>query len=195
MYSEQRFNFPALTGLSVKQLDVHLKLYAGYVKHVNLVIDLLKELEKDPEKNAYAIAEVRRRLGFEFNGMRMHEYYFESLEGGGAPLNNGNLSAALDQRFGGIGTWLAEFKNVGMTRGIGWAILYRDPKTDMLMNAWVGDHELGQLVSADVIVAMDMWEHAFMVDYTPAEKTKYIDAFFANYNLSVSEKRFAAKHQ
>lgn len=192
MYQEQKFNLPALDGLSEKQIAVHLGLYAGYVKHVNVLREQIAELTKaDAEKFAYAIAETRRRLGFEFDGMRMHEYYFESLEGGSTPLDASSpLAQSLAGKYGSIDGFLAHFGNVGMTRGIGWTILYHDPKGNTPHVAWVGDHELGQLSGLPVILAMDMWEHAYMVDYTPAEKKKYIDAFMRNVNWDVSERRF-----
>lgn len=191
-YTEQAFNLPELTGISQKQVDVHLKLYAGYVKHVNVLSDTLAHLMQDSEKNAYALAEVKRRLAFEFDGMRMHEYYFAQWEGGPNPLlAQGALGAAIVKQYGSIDALLAEFKAVGMMRGIGWAVLYFDPKAGVFHSAWVGDHEFGQLTSLPVILAMDMWEHAFMVDYVPADKKQYVEAFFANVNWNIPEDRFA----
>lgn len=193
-YEEKKFVLGELAGLSAKQLDVHLKLYAGYVKHANLIAEKIAEYKKDSEKNAYVLGELKRRLGFEFDGMRMHEYYFEGFEHGAKEVDSrGALKDALAGTWGSFDGWLAEFKAVGMTRGIGWAVLYRDSRHEgQLTNAWVGDHELGQLVGLDVLIAMDMWEHAFMVDYTPAEKMQYIDAFFKNLNWEIPQKRFDA---
>lgn len=191
MYQEQKFNLPALNDLSDGQVAIHLGLYAGYVKHVNVLREQIAELTKvDAEKFAYAIAETRRRLGFEFDGMRMHEYYFESLEGGAKPLDASSpLAQSLAAKYGSLDDFFTHFKTVGMTRGIGWAVLYHDPKGNVPHVAWVGDHELGQLSGLPIILAMDMWEHAYMVDYTPAEKKKYIEAFLKNVNWDVSEKR------
>ncbi len=189
MYQEQKFDLPALEGISQKQLDVHLKLYGGYVKFLNTLLDVEKDLMKDAEKNAYALGEVHRRLPFEFDGMRMHEYYFSQWEKGVNP-DASRLQAALGAQHGSFETWLGHFKAVGMTRGIGWTILYFDPKVKKFHSAWVGDHELGQLAGLPVILAMDMWEHAYMVDYTPAEKKNYIEAFFKNLNWDVAEQRF-----
>jgi Fe-Mn family superoxide dismutase len=78
-----------------------------------------------------------------------------------------------------------------MTRGIGWTVLYHDPKGKTVHTAWVGDHELGQLAGLPVILAMDMWEHAFMVDYLPSEKKQYIEAFLKNTNWKVVESRYS----
>ena len=191
MYQEQKFNLPTLDGLSEKQIAVHLGLYAGYVKFLNTLLSVEADLKKDSEKNAYALGEVHRRLGFEVDGMRMHEYYFESLEHGAQSMSDGALKSALAAQYGSFDAWLAEFKAVGMMRGIGWVVLYYDPKEKRFMNAWVADHELGQLAGLPIILPMDMWEHAYMVDYVPAEKKNYIEAFLKNVNWEVVEKRFA----
>lgn len=192
-YTAQKFDLPELQGLSEKQITAHLGLYEGYVKNINLLREQIRDLSAiDPEKFAYAIAETRRRLGFEFNGMRMHEYYFEQFEGGAQEAGEGSaLGAALTEKYGDHASFLTHFTQVGMTRGIGWAILYADPTHKTLHTAWVGDHELGQLGGLPVILAMDMWEHAFMVDYLPAEKKAYIEAFLRNTNWKVAEERFA----
>jgi len=197
-YEEKKFNIPELKGLSAKQLEEHLKLYAGYVKHANLIREKIGELEQQgKEKNAYLIAELRRRFGFEFDGMRMHEYYFEEFEGGGTEASTApSLNKVLEEQYNSFEGWLDGFKKTGMTRGIGWAILYYDDKIKGLHNVWVGDHELGQLAGLPIIIAMDMWEHAYMIDYAPSEKKEYIEAFFKNLNWNVVEKRFtnASKH-
>lgn len=191
-YETQTFNLPELEGVSSKQIEIHLGLYAGYVKHVNHLREQVADLEKnDKEKYAYAITELRRRLGFEFNGMRMHEYYFTQFEGGSQELAaDSALVQAVSEKYGSIEEFLSHFTTVGMSRGIGWTILYQDKKANTVHTAWVTDHELGQLGGLNVICAMDMWEHAFMVDYTPAEKKTYIEAFFNNINWSVCEERF-----
>lgn len=192
-YEEQKFNLPELAGISTKQLDVHLGLYAGYVKHTNLLREQIHELETmDKEKYAYAIGELRRRLGFEFDGMRMHEYYFSQFEGGeNAAQETSPLQTALAAKYADKKGFLEHFTTIGKTRGIGWTILYYDVKGKTPHVAWIGDHELGQLAGLPIILAMDMWEHAFMVDYPPAEKGKYIEAFFNNLNWQVCEDRFA----
>jgi Fe-Mn family superoxide dismutase len=192
-YEEKKFDLPDLAGLSAKQLEVHLGLYGGYVKHVNLLREKLHELEtQDPEKNAYAIAETRRRFGFEFDGMRMHEYYFEGFEKGAREADQTSpLAQSVSEKYGSWNAFIEHFKTVGGgTRGIGWTILYFDPRGATPHVVWVGDHELGQLAGLPIILAMDMWEHAYMVDYTPSEKKEYIEAFFKNLNWFVSEQRF-----
>ena len=192
-YSPKTFNLPALAGISEKQIKVHLALYEGYVKHTNLIMEKIRALkEADAEGNAYIVAELRRRFGFEFDGMRMHEYYFEQLEGGAEAINpDSALASAVAERYGEQGLE-AHVREVAASRGIGWVVVYADPAVKTLHTVFVNDHELGQLAGLPVILALDLWEHAFMVDYVPAEKKNYIDAFFANLNWSIIEKRFDA---
>lgn len=188
-YQEQQFNLPELSGLSAKQIEVHLKLYAGYVKNVNAIQEKVAELKKDSAVNAIALSEITRRFPFEFNGMRLHELYFEQLGGDGA-MAGGALADALAAQYGSTEAWMAEFKAVGMMRGIGWALLVYDAKGKMFHNIWVSDHELGQLGDLRIILAMDVWEHAFMVDYVPAQRADYITAFFTNLHWVICDHRF-----
>ncbi len=189
MYTAKKFTFGNLDGISPKQLEIHLKLYEGYVKFVNTLEETVADLKKDSEKNAYALGETLRRLGFEFNGMRMHEHYFSQWEKSPAPVD-GALKEALVGQYGSYEAWEADFKTVGMMRGIGWAILSYDATGKHFFNHFVADHELGQLNNTETILALDMWEHAYMVDYTPAEKKQYIETFFKNLNGDTLSKRF-----
>lgn len=186
-YKEQKFDIPKLKGISEKQIEAHLGLYAGYVKHVNLIREKIQELKDDD----YVTAELRRRFSFEFDGMRMHEYYFSALEGGTKEVNqDSKLVKALSEKYNSWDGFIKHFKIVGKSRGIGWTVLYWDPVAQTPHTAWTSDHELGTLAGLPILLAMDMWEHAFMVDYLPAEKNKYIDAFLNNVNWNVVEKRF-----
>lgn len=194
-YTARTFNLPELKGLSKKQIEVHLALYEGYVKHTNLIMEKIAKLkQEDAEGNAYLINELRRRLGFEFDGMRMHEYYFEQFEG--AKENNGGgspdsaLAKAAAEKYGSGEAFMAHIKEVAGTRGIGWTIVYYDPAGKTLHTAWIDDHQLGQLAGLPIILALDMWEHAYMVDYAPADKKNYVEAFLDNVNWSFIEKRF-----
>jgi superoxide dismutase, Fe-Mn family len=187
-YIEQQFNLPDLKGLSAKQIEVHLKLYVGYVKNVNAITAKIDELKTDSEANALALSELKRRFGFEFNGMRLHELYFEALGGDGQA--SGSLVDALAKQWGSFDTWLAEFKAMSAMRGIGWVLLTFDPKAQLFHHVWVSDHELGHLAGLPIILAMDMWEHAFMVDYVPAQKADYVSAFLQNLNWDVLNARY-----
>ena len=190
-YTAKNFTIPALEGISAKTVTEHIKLYEGYVKHANLIGEKIGEMSADPEKNAYPIMEMRRRFGFEWGGMRNHERYFEQLEGGAQALADGALKDMTEAQGVGFDAWLAYFKSIAMTRGIGWAMLYFDRDTKSLATAWVDEQHLGQLATAEIILALDMWEHSYMLDYVPSEKKKYIEAFFANLNWSVVEQRLA----
>ncbi len=193
-FTPRTFNIPELKGISKKTIDSHIKLYEGYVKHANLINEKISEMGKDAasaEANSYAINETQRRFGFEFDGMKNHEYYFEQFEGG-ANDKIGTLKIAIEEEWSSYDTWLARFTTIGLTRGIGWAILYYDKANDRLVQTWVDEQHLGQLNDVKVILALDMWEHSYLLDYTPSEKKKYIEAFFENLNWEVVEKRFAA---
>lgn len=191
-YTEHAFNLPELRGLSARQVEAHLKLYAGYVKNVNAMQARIAELKTDSETNAIALAEITRRFGFEWNGMRLHELYFEALGGDGSV--NGALRDALAAQWGSFEAWHAEFTAIGLMRGIGWVLLTFDEITGAFHNVWVSDHELGHLAGLPVLLAMDVWEHAFLLDYVPAERGKYIAAFFGNLRWSVVDGRFAKLH-
>ena len=190
-FEELKFNIGALKGISGVNIEEHLKLYAGYVKNTNLIVEKIGELASDAEKNAYVMGELQRRFGFEFNGMRNHEYYFKSLEGGAKTLpKDSKLKAAIEKQAPSFEAWLGGFKALAMTRGIGWAILYYDKQTSQLMHTWVDEQHLGQLNGLNWILGIDMWEHAFVYDYPTSEKKKYVEAFFANLNWEVIESNF-----
>lgn len=192
-YTARTFDLPELKGLSKEQIEVHLALYEGYVKHTNLIMEKIAKLKADDtEGNAYIINELRRRLGFEFDGMRMHEYYFEQFEEGAeAPSPDSPLRDAADEKYGNWESFIAHIKEVAGTRGIGWVVVYFDTKGRTLHTAWVDDHQLGQLAGLPVILALDLWEHAYMVDYRPKDKNLYVEAFLENLNWGSIERRFA----
>jgi len=190
-FIEQKFNIGELKGISAKNIEEHLKLYAGYVTHTNLIIEKIAEYMTEQEKNTYIIGELQRRFSFEFNGMRNHEYYFKSLEGGKKELpENSELKKIIEKQAPSFDAWLSGFKTLAMTRGIGWAVLYYDKQTDQLIHSWIDEQHLGQLNGLNWILGIDMWEHAFVYDYPTSEKKKYIEAFFENLNWEVIEENF-----
>lgn len=190
-FEEKKFNIGKLVGISEKTIEEHLKLYAGYVKHSNLVMEKITEMSVDLEKNAYAINEIRRRFGFEYNGMRNHEVYFDSLSDGPSVLTpDSELEKSITYLWGSYDKWLAEFKSIAMTRGIGWAILYLDRKEHRLINDWIDEQHMGQLQDCTVVLALDMWEHSFVADYQPSGKKQYVEDFFTNLNWNKIEKNF-----
>lgn len=189
-YTPQTFNIPELKGISKKSIDEHIKLYEGYVKHTNLILEKISEL-KDSESDAYALSEMQRRFSFEFDGMRNHEIYFKSLEGGSKQLSDdSNLRKAIEEEWGSFDAWLSRFKTVAKTRGIGWAMLSYDSDSGRLVNSWVDEQHLGHLTGLSPILALDMWEHSFVGDYWPSGKAQYIDDFFENLNWEVVEGNF-----
>lgn len=190
-FEAKQFEIGKLKGISEKSVEEHLKLYAGYVKHANLILEKIEEMSSDPDKNAYAIAETQRRFGFEYNGIRNHEVYFESLSGGAKELEEKSvLKKKIEDDFGSFDKWLAYFKSMALTRGIGWTILYYDKKENRLLNAWIDEQHLGQLQGCTPILALDMWEHSFVYDYQPSGKKDYVNDFFANLNWKAIEENF-----
>lgn len=193
-FTQISFNIPKLNGISEKAIEEHLKLYAGYVKHANLILEKIEEYSKDSEKYAYALGEIQRRFAFEFDGMRNHEFFFKSLEGGAKSLQeNSPLKKAIDEEWGSFENWLNNFKSIALTRGIGWAILYFDKNTNRLINTWSDEQHLGHLTGLKWVLGIDMWEHSYLFDFLPSEKKKYIEAFFSNLNWEVIEKNFSDK--
>jgi len=191
-FEEQKFKIPKLKGISEKNIEEHLKLYAGYVKNANLILEHIEELSPQSERFAYELGELQRRFAFEFDGMRNHEYYFGAFEGGSTPLTaSGSLAKAIEQEWGLFDSFLHRFKVIALTRGIGWAFLYYDRQTKRLLNQWVDEQHLGHLATCQIVLALDMWEHAFVTDYQPSGKQNYIEDFFANLNWEVVERNFS----
>lgn len=192
-FEEKKFNIGELKGISTKNIEEHLKLYAGYVKNTNTILEKIPEYqsyEKEDAFASYVVSEIQRRFSFEFNGMRNHEYYFQSLEGGTKPLlNDSKFKIAIEKQIP-FDIWLNNFKTLAMTRGIGWAVLYYDKQTEQFINTWVDEQHLGQLNGLKWILGIDMWEHAYIYDYPTSEKKKYIDAFFENLNWETIEENF-----
>ncbi|MEK7607917.1 MAG: Fe-Mn family superoxide dismutase [Patescibacteria group bacterium] len=188
-FEEKKFNIPALKGISAKTIEEHLKLYAGYVKHLNLIHEIIED-QSNPE---YARREACRRQGFEFGGMRNHEYYFSHFEGGPKPLSPDSplYKKIVEKKGKTFDSFLEIFKNLATTRGVGWAMLGYDKYTDNLIQYWVDEQHLGHLPGVSPILALDMWEHSFVADYQPSGKENYVEDFFANLNWQTVEKNFS----
>jgi len=191
-YLEQKFDLPMLDGITPESVAAHIGLYGGYVKNFNALTAALEDLRTDSEKNAIALAELVRRQGFEFDGMRLHEYFFTQWEKGMSDMDRaGGLASALGKQFGSVEAWLAQFQAVSLMRGIGWAILYFDPQAGEFHNAWVSEHQVGHFATVPIILTLDMWEHAFLAQFGTTGKKAYIDAAFKNFNWEVMEERFS----
>ena len=194
-YEAQKFNLPKLDGISEESVKQHLALYEGYVKNFNAITEKLVEYAKEStEKNALALGELIRRKSFEFDGMRLHELYFTQFEGGSTALTPSSaLAQASQDEYRGF--FVEYFKAIGNMRGPGWAVAYWDPGGKEFQAGFVGEQHQGHFATLPIILALDVWEHAFILDYGATGKGKYIDAFFKNLNWGVIEKRFAEVHE
>ncbi len=191
-YTPKKWDLKGLTGISDHTLDLHFGLYEGYVKNTNLLNEQLDGLVRKGEAapTNLTFSELSRRLGFEYNGMVLHEYYFDNMtSSAGETPSSGKLHDALGSGFGDFSAWKKDFSAVGGMRGVGWAIAYQDPRTGRISNHWISLHEDGNIAGFKPIVVMDVWEHAFLLDYKPAERSKYIESFFANVDWKVAESR------
>lgn len=179
-----------MPGFSEKLLTTHFKLYEGYVKNTNKCLDIFKEARQEGNFTDPKMAEVRRRFGWEFNGMRLHEVYFGNLIVEGSELEDGSpLSEQINKDFGSFDNWKKEFSGIGGMRGIGWASLQYDPQVGRLFNTWIGEHNAGHIATGIPIMLLDVFEHAFIIDYG-TDKNAYMDAFFQNACWQTANERF-----
>ena len=197
VYRAKQFNLSGLTGISDKTLEMHFKLYEGYVEQTNVLHEKIAAFLRDgkiDQEEMPAYSELTRRLGFEYNGMVLHEYYFENLGRGGTgePGRQSVFRQAVEEGFGSYDVWKTDFASVGKMRGVGWAICYADPRTRRISNHWVTLHETGNVAGFVPILVMDAWEHAYILDYSPSERGGYIDAFFSNVNWRAVDDRLQA---
>jgi len=179
-YTPKKFDLAGLQGISDNTLQVHFGLYEGYVKNTNLLNEQIAEQIKTGQ------------AGFEYNGMVLHEYYFGNMtkDAGGQP--GAGVQEALGGTYGDFDTWKKDFSAVGGMRGVGWAIAYYDPHAQRVSNHWITLHEDGHVAGFVPLLVMDVWEHAFLLDYKPAERSKYIESFFANTDWNVVQQRLDA---
>jgi superoxide dismutase, Fe-Mn family len=199
-YKAKQFNLSGLNGISDPTLEMHFKLYEGYVKETNRLTEKISEFLADgkvDQDEMPAYSELKRRLGFEYNGMVLHEYYFGNMKRGGSvdPDKTAAFYRAAEQSFGSYDIWKADFVSTGKMRGVGWAICYEDPTSGQLSNHWISLHQIGNVAGFNPVLVMDVWEHAFLLDYKPADRPKYIEAFFSNIDWGATEERLQhAKH-
>ncbi len=177
-----------MEGFSETLLKNHFTLYQGYVTNTNKVLEALGQMLKEGKVATPEYAEMKRRLGWEFNGMRLHEFYFENLGGKGSVSKTGKLYQKLVESFGSYEAWEKDFKATGAMRGIGWVVLYQDILSGKFINFWINEHDGGHPSGGMPILIMDVFEHAFMIDYG-LKRADYIEAFFRNINWTETEKR------
>ena len=193
-YKPKEFNLSGLNGISDKTLEMHFELYEGYVAKTNELNEKIGQFLADgqvDQEEMPAYSEFNRRLGFEYNGMVLHEYYFGNLTPGGAgdPGFNSPFARTAQESFGSFYLWKADFLGVGKMRGVGWAICYQNPANGRLSNHWITLHEVGNVSGFTPVLVMDVWEHAYLLDYKPSERAKYIEAFFSNIDWNVVDGR------
>jgi Fe-Mn family superoxide dismutase len=177
-----------MNGFSDILLNNHFKLYQGYVKNVNLILDKLTALLGAGSDRTLEYAELKRRFGWEFNGMRLHEFYFENL-GVGEPIGpKSPIYKKITEDFGSFDIWKQDFISTGVLRGIGWVVLCLEPSNKRLINVWINEHDVGHIAGAAAILVMDVFEHAYFTDYQ-LDRSKYIEVFFDNINWSEVSKR------
>ena len=177
-------------GFSDQLLKNHFTLYQGYVTNTNKLVDTMMTMVKEGKASTPEFAELKRRFGWEFNGMRLHEYYFGNMKKDGSKLNEqSKLYKKITEMFGNYETWVNGFKATGAMRGIGWAVLYYDKQADKLYNVWINEHDTGHFAGCVPILIMDVFEHAFMLDYG-TKRADYLEAFFNAINWEEAEKRF-----
>ena len=194
-YKPKTFDLSGLNGISDKTLEMHFKLYEGYVTNTNTLTTKITEILSDgqvDQEEMPAYSELTRRLGFEYNGMVLHEWYFGNMRKGSTttdPEKGSDFYRLAESSFGSYDIWKTDFMSVGKMRGVGWAISYLDPATGSVSNHWVELHETGNIAGFVPLLVMDVWEHAFLLDYKPAERPKYIEAFFSNIDWASCEQR------
>jgi len=200
-YKARQFNLSNLKGISDETLEMHFKLYEGYVKETNKLNEKISEFVKDGKVDQDEFAEyseLNRRLGFEYNGMVLHEYYFDNLKTGGGTGDADRTSGfrkAAEESFGSYDIWKAEFVGIGKMRGVGWAICYENPANGDLSNHWITLHETGNVAGFNPVLVMDVWEHAFILDYKPADRPKYIEAFLSNVDWQAVDHRLRGRKE
>ena len=181
-------NIIGMEGFSETLLKNHFTLYQGYVTNINKLLDLLTAMSKEGKIGTPEYAELKRRVGFEFNGMRLHEYYYDNLGGNGILDESGKMGSKLAEDFGSYQDWERDFRGTGTMRGIGWTILYQDNISGKLLNQWINEHETGHLAGCIPLLVMDVFEHAFITDYG-LKRADYIETFFKNINWEVVASR------
>jgi Fe-Mn family superoxide dismutase len=186
-YEAKKFDsLVGIEGLSETMLNNHFTLYEGYVKNVNKLLEILDS--KEPGTPEYS--ELQRRLGWEFDGMRLHELYFENISIGGSVYNpDSKIALLINKIYGSFENWKKNFVAVATMRGVGWVVLYYDPKNNELFNAWISEHDGGHLVGCIPLLVIDVWEHAYLTDYG-IKRADYVEKIIPLIDWAVVESRY-----
>lgn len=191
-YEAQNFDklLGHLDGLNDDLLKMHFKLYQGYVTNTNLLLEKIQALNVDGKAPPPEFSGFKHMLGWEFDGMVLHELYFGNLGGNKQALKQDDpLMRNIIADFGSYENWKNDFISTGAMRGIGWVILYRDPKMGKLINVWINEHDLGHLAGGAPLLVMDVFEHAYITQFG-LDRAQYIKVFFDNIDWNVVSRRF-----
>ncbi len=190
MFEVRTFELGGVEGLSLRAVRLHMELYKGYVQQVNQLLTAIREQPDDCVADKAAADARTRRLPFEWNGMILHELFFESLRGpGSSPDEKGVFAEALDECFGGFSAWRDDMVRLAARRGVGWVLTVREAQTNRVFNVWVDEHHLGMPAGVQTLFALDLWEHAYLLDYGAGEKDVYVEVILNNTDWSLIEKR------
>lgn len=193
-YQVRAFDLSGIQGLSKKAIDLHLGLYKTYVEQLNKLLE--QSPLASPNPAPLALDGYNRRFAFEYNGVRLHELFFEQLAGKrGTPNSDSDFVEALNEGHGGFSGWKSAVESLAKTRGVGWVLALREHDQPRVHTCWVDLHQLNLPANAEVVFALDLWEHAFMVDFAPSQRADYVKIVFENIDWSVIEARFAAVGQ
>lgn len=193
-YRAKEFRISGLNGISDRTIELHLSLYHGYVREANRLSERISDFLTDGpvgHDDMPVFSELTRRLGFEYNGMVLHEYYFGNLirQGTGGPDRSSSFMRAAETSFGSYDVWKTDFAATASMRGVGWTVCYYDPMTGRLSNHWISSHEVGAVAGFVPLLVLDLWEHAFLLDYAPSERQAYVEAFFSNIHWEAVDER------
>lgn len=191
-YQVKQFDLGGLKGISDQTLALHIKLYERYIREANRLTQSLDQYLKGSQvgQNEMPVfSELTRRLGYEYNGIMLHEYYFGNLKRQTEdPQPSLAFVRAAEATFGRYAVWKMDFISIAQMRGVGWAICYQDPLNGRLSNHWVSLHQIGTVIGFTPLLVLDLWEHAYLLDYQ-SERAAYIESFFSNIAWDVVDKR------
>jgi superoxide dismutase, Fe-Mn family len=192
-YTAREFDLTAVTGLSPRAIELHLGLYAGYVTNLNKLLAEQRAAYPEPGEAATPLdlASHARRFAFEYNGVILHELFFEALgaPGGSSPDKSGVLADAAARTYGGMTQWMQHAAGLAALRGVGWVVCVRERETNRLYNTWVDLHHLSMPANTDIVLALDLWEHAYLLDFAPSQRATYFDTLWDSIDWAKVENR------
>jgi Fe-Mn family superoxide dismutase len=178
-----------LIGISDKQIDFHFNThYKGYVNKLNEILEKLETVDRSKANQNYSeYRALKVEETFNHMGVVLHELYFENLKDGRGTKPSEKLTEMINKNFGSMEKWKEDFKACG-TAHRGWALLVFDLSTGRLINNGLDAHNVYNLSNAIPLLVLDVYEHAYYVDYGP-KRAPYLDAFLENVNWEVVNRR------